>query len=127
MNTPTPACRPAASSPCSAGAAGRHLGLFMRPPSLPASTSSQLQLLDPATQRLHVVTVCFDIPIHSAAWTRFSRPRTAFLFLGCNAATPSSGPVVGPRRCSRRAVWRPTSTTCRPVLARSPSSLSPTG
>ncbi|AUD88867.1 Arginosuccinate synthase [Bifidobacterium breve] len=39
-NTPASDGRPAGSSPCSTGAADRRLGLFLRPPTPPASTRS---------------------------------------------------------------------------------------
>lgn len=57
VNTPAPTGRSTGSSPCSTGAAGRRRGLFYDLHHLPHQRVLQLQLLDPAAQRLRVIII----------------------------------------------------------------------
>ena len=87
-NTSASAGRPASSSPCSTGAAGRRPGLFLRPPPPPASTRSP----DSSSSTLRRNASTSSPPPASAP----PRGRTdadfppwaAFWFRGCNAAMP---------------------------------------
>lgn len=120
-NTSASAGRPASSSPCSTGAAGRRPGLFTAPNRLPHQRVLQLQLPYPPAQLIRVVAQQFVFGSglrHGVP--PFRSPAPPFRRRG----TVSSNDA--PRRCRRQVLRPPASAACRTGTAPPRDAASPT-